>query len=605
VFAINGDGNNSNISFDIRANPTGAYLQYVMATQYLQYVANGTALWVVDKNGNTNAIGTVSGGHFSTAGNIIAAGKIQSNFTFALTGPQGQNRLYFSQTNSVDRWAVGADATPETGGNTGSHFMVARFFDDGSYQGAALAISRLNGNATFSGTISTPDVYLGWANNTLQNIIGSLQANIGFTPVQQGGGLGGQTTDKIYLGYSPAGPRLTVNNTDFGLLAFAASNNIFTGNNNFTGNNSFGGVNTFGSNSLYITGTPAQDRVLAFRTGALNRFYIGLAPYAETGADVGSDFAINSCNDAGVYIGTPLKIIRKTAQVQFQTGFAAPWADLGNEGVRLFTNPINGGIRARFMLQNAEAAGNVGNDPAIDLFDNAGATLGPPPFWIKRSDKSVNIGNASELILTRGGGAGYSAPHAIKLLGGQPSIAFNENNLGTKAVIGAVAPGGIATLHFSPGNNTTLPFSFNIATGVGTCTTWTSTSDSRLKSNIVPITTGLDAIAALNAVTYLQATSEEDAAAGLGVFGAGVIAQDLIGTPFEGLVQLPSDNGFGGQTPYGFNYMGLTAFYIAAFKDARTRLNTQRTQLTNARNRINVLEGQLADVIARLTAAGI
>jgi hypothetical protein len=51
--------------------------------------------------------------------------------------------------------------------------------------------------------------------------------------------------------------------------------------------------------------------------------------------------------------------------------------------------------------------------------------------------------------------------------------------------------------------------------------------------------------------------------------------------------------------------MGLTAYFIGALKEARTRLNTERTRLTNARNRINVLESQLADVLARLDAGGL
>jgi hypothetical protein len=46
------------------------------------------------------------------------------------------------------------------------------------------------------------------------------QPILGFTPVQQGGGLGGQLTNKVYIGHSATGPRLTVDVTDYGLFAF-------------------------------------------------------------------------------------------------------------------------------------------------------------------------------------------------------------------------------------------------------------------------------------------------------------------------------------------------------------------------------------------------
>jgi len=43
------------------------------------------------------------------------------------------------------------------------------------------------------------------------------QADLGFTPVQQGGG-SSMTTDKMYLGWSAAGPRLQVNGSPLGVL---------------------------------------------------------------------------------------------------------------------------------------------------------------------------------------------------------------------------------------------------------------------------------------------------------------------------------------------------------------------------------------------------
>lgn len=59
--------------------------------------------------------------------------------------------------------------------------------------------------------------------NNLQNQINSLNANkqnnLGFTPVQQGGGAN-QLGNKIYIGHSSGGPRLQVDSTDFGPFSF-------------------------------------------------------------------------------------------------------------------------------------------------------------------------------------------------------------------------------------------------------------------------------------------------------------------------------------------------------------------------------------------------
>ncbi|GAA0696422.1 hypothetical protein ISN75_06885 [Dyella marensis] len=54
---------------------------------------------------------------------------------------------------------------------------------------------------------------------TLGQANGLYQTTLGFTPVQQGGGVG-QTTDKIYIGWSAGSkPKMTVNSTDVGNIA--------------------------------------------------------------------------------------------------------------------------------------------------------------------------------------------------------------------------------------------------------------------------------------------------------------------------------------------------------------------------------------------------
>jgi hypothetical protein len=61
----------------------------------------------------------------------------------------------------------------------------------------------------------------------LADILATKQGGLGYTPVQQAGGIG-QLTNKVYIGYSTTGLRATVDATDLGVFAFLNSP-AFTG----------------------------------------------------------------------------------------------------------------------------------------------------------------------------------------------------------------------------------------------------------------------------------------------------------------------------------------------------------------------------------------
>lgn len=60
--------------------------------------------------------------------------------------------------------------------------------------------------------------------NTVKTLIGQKQANLGFTPVQQGGG-SGQTSDKVYLGWNGSTVAVQVNSTNFGGITWLSDFN--------------------------------------------------------------------------------------------------------------------------------------------------------------------------------------------------------------------------------------------------------------------------------------------------------------------------------------------------------------------------------------------
>jgi hypothetical protein len=70
---------------------------------------------------------------------------------------------------------------------------------------------------------------------------------------------------------------------------------------------------------LAIRGDAGQNRLISYRTGALQRFGLYVNNTAESGSNVGSDFAIRAYNDAGTLLNTPVFIKRSTGNVGINT----------------------------------------------------------------------------------------------------------------------------------------------------------------------------------------------------------------------------------------------------------------------------------------------
>ena len=66
---------------------------------------------------------------------------------------------------------------------------------------------------------------------------------------------------------------------------------------------------------IMLNGDAGQNRLISFRTSQLQRWGLYVNNIAETGGNVGSNFAIRRYSDAGTLLGTPLSIIRSTGEV--------------------------------------------------------------------------------------------------------------------------------------------------------------------------------------------------------------------------------------------------------------------------------------------------
>jgi hypothetical protein len=70
---------------------------------------------------------------------------------------------------------------------------------------------------------------------------------------------------------------------------------------------------------LAIRGDAGQNRLISYRTGALQRFGLYVNNTAESGSNAGSNFAIRAYDDAGTLLSTPLFIERSTGNVGIGT----------------------------------------------------------------------------------------------------------------------------------------------------------------------------------------------------------------------------------------------------------------------------------------------
>jgi hypothetical protein len=70
---------------------------------------------------------------------------------------------------------------------------------------------------------------------------------------------------------------------------------------------------------MVMDGDAGQNRLISYRTGAVQRFGLYVNNTAESGSNVGSDFAIRAYNDAGTLLNTPVFIKRSTGNVGIGT----------------------------------------------------------------------------------------------------------------------------------------------------------------------------------------------------------------------------------------------------------------------------------------------
>ena len=76
---------------------------------------------------------------------------------------------------------------------------------------------------------------------------------------------------------------------------------------------------TSGDSSLYVDTTAAQSAKIYFRTGTSKRWSVGKNNVSESGANAGSNLVVQSYDDSGVLLDTPVSIARSTGDISLSS----------------------------------------------------------------------------------------------------------------------------------------------------------------------------------------------------------------------------------------------------------------------------------------------
>jgi hypothetical protein len=166
---------------------------------------------------------------------------------------------------------------------------------------------------------------------------------------------------------------------------------------------------------MVMDGNASQNRVISYRTNAVQRFGLYVNNTAESGSNVGSDFQIRAYSDAGTLLSTPLFIKRSTGLVGI--GTTSPQAKLHSNADILtgyFQNGTNGIYDALKLTNNTASNTLSGNGARIQFYNNSNNSTN----LIGSSIRSVNVdyGWASDLILSSVRNNSYTTQTAIDVL---------------------------------------------------------------------------------------------------------------------------------------------------------------------------------------------
>lgn len=350
-------------------------------------------------NPHTNIIALAS--VYNQTKSIIQAGD------FTVIGSAGTERIFnFKTFDSLNvesnRAQILISSSGEAGSNAGSNFVIKTFADDGTTARNSLIITRndgitqvvglkitdtTNGFILFPQLVGTPGIpatgFYQFADSSGRF---SWRGTNGFVRKFDATGL---TADRIYTLPDQAGTVLVSgqNAVDFGITKTTADAKI-------TLNTSAG-----------------QERVINFQTGAIDRWKLRITNTAEAGANAGSNFALQSFDDAGASLGNALAFTRSSLASTFGGQVSLKKiltiSDVAG-GVRQINLQTSSSDRFVFGLTSvAESGANVGSNFYVNTYDDTGVFL-KVALSVNRATSAVTFG--SNIILDSGAVTGNNTP---------------------------------------------------------------------------------------------------------------------------------------------------------------------------------------------------
>ena len=128
------------------------------------FTTDGNVVLVIDEDGNVG-IGTNDPEHRLD----VRGGNVQ------ISDAAETNRILHFSTLGSSRWSLAANGTAEGGSDAGSDFVITRYADDGDAIGAAMSITRADGNAAFAGSVTAAGGLVG---NLVGNVTGNLTGSV-------------------------------------------------------------------------------------------------------------------------------------------------------------------------------------------------------------------------------------------------------------------------------------------------------------------------------------------------------------------------------------------------------------------------------------------
>ena len=170
---------------------------------------------------------------------------------------------------------------------------------------------------------------------------------------------------------------------------------------------------------LAIRGDAGQNRLISYRTGAVQRFGLYVNNTAESGSNVGSDFAIRAYNDAGTLLNTPVFIKRSTGNVGVNTLTGTAKLQVVGSGSTSATTSL--------LVQNSAGTTN------LSVNDAGNAFIGGNTLQFLNSTNCKIINNYGVMQLDNNGTAGVQLTFTNGAWGSSSRACFGDQGTAADA----------------------------------------------------------------------------------------------------------------------------------------------------------------------------